>query len=252
MAWVGTAMYAAFAIGAPVGTSLYATYGFAGIALATGLIPLVTLLFVVPRRPAPLLHHAQPAFTRVIGAVWLPGIGLAFSSVGFGAITTFIVLLFAQHGWSQAWLAFTVVSVTFMVGRLFFGHLPDKIGGAKVALIFVLIEAVGQALIWLASSSALVLFGAAITGFGYSLVYPGFGVEAVRHAPPANRGLAMGAYTAFLDLALGLANPALGLVASGAGLGTVYLASTLAVVCAAAIAVLLLNARPLEAAARSL
>ena len=251
MAWVGTAMYAAFAIGAPVGTSLYATYGFAGIALATGLIPLVTLLFVVPRRPVPSLHHAQPAYTRVIEAVWLPGIGLAFSSVGFGAITTFIVLLFAQHGWGQAWLAFTVVSVTFMVGRLFFGYLPDKIGGAKVALIFVLIEAVGQALIWLASSSALVLFGAAITGFGYSLVYPGFGVEAVRHAPPANRGMAMGAYTAFLDLALGLANPALGLVASGAGLGAVYLASTMAVVCAAVIAVLLLNARSLETAARS-
>jgi hypothetical protein len=52
----------------------------------------------------------------------------------------------------------------------------------------------------------------------------------------------MGAYTAFLDLALGLANPALGLVASGAGLAPVYLVSTLVVLCAGAIAVLLLNA----------
>jgi MFS family permease len=161
MAWVGTAMYAAFAIGAPVGTGVYAAYGFAGIALATGLIPLVTLLLVAPRRPVPSLHHARPAFTRVVGTVWLPGIGLAFSSVGFGAISTFIVLLFAQHGWGQAWLAFSVVSVTFMAGRLLFGHLPDRIGGAKVAFIFVLIEAAGQALIWLAPISALVLFGAA-------------------------------------------------------------------------------------------
>jgi predicted MFS family arabinose efflux permease len=110
-------------------------------------------------------------------------------------------------------------------------------------LVFVLIEAIGQALIWLAPISALVLFGAAITGFGYSLVYPGFGVEAIRHAPPANRGLAMGAYTAFLDLALGVANPALGLVASRAGLAAVYLVSTLAVLCAAVIALLLLNGR---------
>jgi MFS family permease len=242
MAWVGTAMYAAFAIGAPAGTSLYAAHGFAGIALATALIPLVTLLLVTPRRSVPSLPHAQLAFTRVIGAVWLSGIGLAFSSVGFGAITTFIVLLFAQHGWGQAWLAFTAVSITFMAGRLLFGHLPDRIGGAKVALIFVLIEAAGQAFIWLAPYSALALFGAAVTGFGYSLVYPGFGVEAVRHAPPANRGLAMGAYTAFLDLALGLANPALGLVASGTGLAAVYLVSTLTVLCAVAIALLLLNA----------
>jgi len=127
-----------------------------------------------------------------------------------------------------------------MAGRLIFGHLPDKIGGTKVALVCVLIEAAGQALIWLAPLPALALLGAAVTGFGYSLVYPGFGVEAVRHAPPQSRGLAMGAYTAFLDLALGVANPVLGLVASGAGLAGVYLVSALVVLCAAGIAVRLL------------
>jgi len=52
----------------------------------------------------------------------------------------------------------------------------------------------------------------------------------------------MGAYTGFLDLALGLASRALGLVASGAGLGAVFFASTLIVLCAAVIAVRLLYA----------
>jgi MFS family permease len=60
MASVGTAMYAAFAVGAPAGTSLYAAHGFAAIAIATALIPLVTLLLVAPRRPAsqrpPCIH----------------------------------------------------------------------------------------------------------------------------------------------------------------------------------------------------
>jgi hypothetical protein len=87
----------------------------------------------------------------------------------------------------------------------------------------------------------LALFGAAVTGFGYSLVYPGFGVEAVRRAPAESRGLAMGAYTAFLDLALGLANPALGLVAGVAGLGSVFLAGALIVVVSAAVAARLLR-----------
>jgi MFS family permease len=251
MAWVGTAMYAAFAVGAPAGTVLYAGYGFTAIALATTLIPLFTLLLVAPLRPVAPLPHARLDFTRVVGAVWVPGLGLAFSSVGFGAITTFIVLLFAQHGWDQAWLAFTVLSIAFMAGRLIFGHLPDKIGGARVALVCVLIEAVGQALIWLAPWSIMALFGAAVTGFGYSLVYPGFGVEAVRHAPPQSRALAMGAYTAFLDLALGLANPALGLVASGAGLGAVFLVSMLVVLCAAAIALPLLSAPLVDVASGS-
>ena len=78
----------------------------------------------------------------------------------------------------------------------------------------------------------MALIGAALTGFGFSLVYPGFGVEAVRRVPAQSRGLAMGAYTAFLDLAQGLASPALGLVASGAQLNVVFLASAITVLSA--------------------
>jgi MFS family permease len=66
----------------------------------------------------------------------------------------------------------------------------------------------------LAPYFALALAGAALTGFGYSLVYPGLRVEAIRRVAPQNRGLAMGAYTAFLDVALGFGIPALGLLAS--------------------------------------
>jgi hypothetical protein len=50
LAWVGTALYAAFAVGAPFGTTLYASDGFMAIALATILIPLVTLLLAVFHR----------------------------------------------------------------------------------------------------------------------------------------------------------------------------------------------------------
>jgi hypothetical protein len=64
---------------------------------------------------------------------------------------------------------------------------PDKTGGAGVALVCVLIEAAGQALIWLAPWSTLTFVGAALTGFGYTLVYPGFGAEAIRRAPPQRR-----------------------------------------------------------------
>src|SRR5215472_2935866 len=44
--WVGSAMFAAFAIGAPAGAAIYGTYGFAAIAFATAAAPLVTLLLV--------------------------------------------------------------------------------------------------------------------------------------------------------------------------------------------------------------
>ncbi|MBK5651571.1 MULTISPECIES: arabinose transporter [Bradyrhizobium] len=241
MSWVGTSLYAAFAVGAPAGTALYAACGFAAIALAATLIPLAVLPLVASVSVAPVMPHAPAGLIKVARAVWLPGLGVALSGVGFGAIITFIGLLFAQRGWAPAWPAFTVLSVAFIAGRALFGHLPDRIGGAKVALACILIEAVGQALIWLAPSSAVALLGVTVSGFGYSLVYPGLGVEAIRRAPPQSRGLAMGAYTVCLDLSLGLASPALGLVA-GRGLGSVYLASTLIVLGSGLIALHLLNA----------
>ncbi len=119
-----------------------------------------------------------------------------------------------------------------------------RLGGARVALVCALIEAAGLALIWLAPGRVLAAIGATLTGFGYSLVYPGLGIEAVRRAPPESRGLAMGAYTACLDLALGVSSPALGLIAGEAGLSAVFLASTLVVLCASAVAARLMTAPP--------
>jgi MFS family permease len=236
IAWVGSAMFAAFAIGAPAGAALYAAYGFATIAIVTVAAPLMTLLVVAPLPAVAPVQHPCASFTAVVSAVWVPGLGSALGSVGFGAVTTFAALLFVNRGWANGWLAYTAYAVAFILARICFSHLADTIGGAKVALVCVLVEAIGQALIWLAVRPEIALAGAALTGFGFSLVYPGFGVEAVRRVPAQSRGMAMGAYTAFLDLAQGLASPALGLIATGSGLNVLFLASGIAVACATLVA----------------
>ena len=243
MAWIGIAMYGAYAAGAPIGVAVDARWGFAGIAVATALIPLVALAVVLGlRATAPAAHRRTP-FYKVLGAVWVPGLGLALSSVGFGVITTFSALLFAARGWGPASMAFTAFGVAFIGARLFFGHLPDKLGGARVALVCVLVEVVGQLLIWGADDAVLAGVGAALTGFGYSLAFPAFGVEAVRRAPPQARGVAMGAYVAFLDVSLGVTGPAAGLIAASAGVGSVYLAGAVMVALSLGVA-LYLRMRP--------
>jgi MFS family permease len=242
IAWIGMAMFAALAFGAPLGTALYSAGGFAAVAIAATLMPLVTVLLVALLSPVPPQHGARPPLKAVAAAVWLPGFGAALSSIGFGAIIAFGSLLAAQRGWNPVWLVFTTFAVSLVVARLLFGHVPDRFGGARVALFCVLIEAAGLALIWLAPDRAWAAAGAALAGFGYSLVYPGLGVEAVRHAPPQSRGLAMGAYTVFLDVALGFSSPALGLIAGRFGLDTAFLVSALIALGAAAIALRLLYA----------
>ena len=242
IAWVGMAMFAALALGAPIGTTLYGDWGFAAIALATALLPLAAMLPIAAVPATPGRSGGRPSLLRVAGAIWLPGLGAALGSVGFGAILTFSSLLFAGRGWSPIWLPFTAFAAFLILARVIGGHWPDRLGGARVALASALIEAVGLAIIWLAPDRLTAAAGAALAGFGYSLVYPGLGLEAIRRAPAHSRGLAMGAFTACLDLALGVTGPALGLLAGGLGLGSVFLAGALIVAAAAGIAFRLLRA----------
>jgi hypothetical protein len=100
---------------------------------------------VAPLRTVAPVVHARFSFAEVLGAVWLPGLGSALGSVGFGAVTTFVALLFARQGWANGWLAYTSYALAFILARIFLSHLADAIGGAKVALIFAVVEAVGQA-----------------------------------------------------------------------------------------------------------
>ena len=236
IAWIGMAMFAALALGAPLGTALYSAGGFAGVAIATTLMPLLAVLVVAPLLPVPPQQRVRPSLRTVAAAVWLPGLGAALSSIGFGAIIAFSSLLSAQRGWSPVWLVFTSFAVSLVAARLLLGHVPDWLGGARVALVCMLIEAVGLALIWFALDRAWATAGAALAGFGYSLVYPGLGAEAVRRAPPQSRGLAMGVYTVFLDVALGFGSPTLGLVAGRFGLDAAFLVSALIALGASAIA----------------
>ena len=87
----------------------------------------------------------------------------------------------------------------------------------------MVVEAIGQAMLWGAPYEVVALAGALVTGLGCALVFPALGVAALKRVLPANRGSAMGAFVAFLDIAYGLSGPAAGAIAGQFGYATVYL-----------------------------
>lgn len=92
----------------------------------------------VGRRPAasyPATARRPPRAHDVAGAVWMPGLGSALSSIGFGAIIAFSSLLSVERGWSPIWLTFSAFAASLVTARLMLGHLPDRLGGATVALV---------------------------------------------------------------------------------------------------------------------
>ena len=113
--------------------------------------------------------------------------------------------------------------------RLLFAGTITRYGGFRVAQVSFLVEAAGLALLWLAPSAGLALMGAALTGCGFALVFPAIGVEAVARVPAGSRGAALGAYSAFLDLALGVTGPVAGYISGGFGYPAIFLSAALAV-----------------------
>jgi MFS family permease len=223
MSWTGIAMFAALAIGAPIGMVLYQRYGLQAVMLACIAAPLIAAAVAVRE-----VSYTSPAgtrlpFHRVIGQIWREGVGLMLQGVGLSGLTAFASLYFAARSWNQAGLVMTAFGIGFILVRVVLGHLPDRIGGYRVALWSLVVEAIGQAMLWGAPHELVALAGALVTGLGCALIFPALGVEALKRVLPANRGSAMGAFVAFLDIALGIAGPTAGVIAGQFGYAAVYL-----------------------------
>jgi predicted MFS family arabinose efflux permease len=171
----------------------------------------------------PVTHGEKLPFHHVFGKVAPYGLGLALGSVGFGVLATFITLDFAHRNWNGAAFALTLFGALFIFARLLFANAINRVGGFYVATVCFSTEFLGLILLWLTHSEALAFAGAALTGFGFSLVFPALGVEAVRHIPPQDKGTALGAYGVFMDFSLMIIGPAAGAIIGGFGYPPIYL-----------------------------
>lgn len=240
MTWNGIAMYAGIAIGAPISIWLSKEYNIFPAFLLIALLPLVSWLSTAKLPSIPVdKDHVRMPFYKVIGTISGQGLSLAFSSMAFGCIASFIALFFSQKNWGDASLAFMIFGACYVLTRILFASFPDKYGGFTIALISLIIEVAGQMLIWTSASKTLAIIGCGLTGVGFSLVFPALGVLAIQQLKPQMRGTALGAYVAFVDLSLGLAGPIAGLIAGWFDYQTVYLFGGIS--CVIAMIILLFN-----------
>ena len=228
ISWNGIASYGAIAIGAPLGVLMVSHWGM--WSMGASVISLATMGLVVawPKRAAPIVSGVRLPFLHVLGRVLPHGAGLALGSIGFGTIATFITLYYATNHWENAVLCLSLFGASFIGARLLFGNLINRIGGFRVAIACLSVETLGLLLLWLAPNPELALAGAALSGFGFSLVFPALGVEAVNLVPASSRGAAVGAYSLFIDLSLGITGPLVGAVAAGFGFASIFLFAAMA------------------------
>jgi len=223
LTWTGAAMYGAFAFGGPIGLSLYHLAGFSSLMAICIILPLVGLAIVQGVPAAPILAGKRESFWPVLGVIRPYGMVVALQGVGFAVLGAFLSVYFLAEHWRFGSLGLTCFGLAFVAGRIFCGHLPEHMGGIRVAMLSLTIEALGQGCIAFAPSPVLALVGAVLTGAGCSLIYPSMGVEVVRRVPASIRATALGGFAAFQDLSYAVSGPIAGTLSDCLGYKSIFL-----------------------------
>jgi predicted MFS family arabinose efflux permease len=239
ISWAGIANYGAMAAGAPLGIWLETKYGFGSVGVAASGISLLSLSLALPLAGVPVRRGAQLAFPKLVGRVALHGLGLAFGTVGFAAIASFTGLYYASRHWGDPSLVLILFGSCFIFTRLLFAGSINRWQGFRVAITSFVVESAGLFVLWSATSHDMALVGAALSGFGFALVFPALGVEALKTVDDQNRGSALGVYTAFLDLAMGITGPIAGVIAGKFGYPAIFLFGSAMAGCACVLSLVL-------------
>jgi MFS family permease len=246
----GVATYGALALGAPMGVVMEQRWGLTSIGLITVAVCGASFLLAGAKRPVPVVAGEHLPFRDVLGLVIPHGMGLALGGVGYSVLATFVTLFYASRNWNGAALCLTSFGIAFIAARLLFIRAISRFGGFPVSMVCLAVESLGVLLLWRAGSPWMAFAGAALAGFGFSLVFPALGVEAVKRVPERSRGTALGVYTVFADVSFFLVGPIAGAIIGAFGYASAFLFALLCVLASLGIVVVLAE-KKVKAVARS-
>jgi MFS family permease len=231
----GLAVWGGLSLGPVAGELLRSNVGYDAVWILTAALPLAGAAIAVrlpeparagaAERPGPLAFFPRAAHR--------PGLALALANIGYAALAGFVVLHLRARGIGAGATVFTAFAVAVFASRLVLSRVPDRAGARPTATAAGLLEALGLTIIALAHSLPVALTGAVVVGVGFSMLFPSLALMVVGEVGDDRRGSALGAFTAFFDIGVGLGGPLAGLTASLAGYPAVFFLAAAAALCTA-------------------
>jgi MFS family permease len=226
----GLAIWGGLALGPPIGELILQASDFDWVWAFATIAPLAGALVAI-RIPERFRPHHDLEYERSLLAheALRPGLGLSLAIVGYAAMAAFVVLHLDARAIGHGAAVFAAFAATVVATRVVGGWLPDRYGPIRCAIGAGLVEATGLLTIAASNSLAAALVGAIAMGAGFSLLFPSLALIVVNRVPVERRGVAMGTFTAFFDLGMGIGGPLTGAAAAAGGYSAAFV---LAAACA--------------------
>jgi MFS family permease len=214
----GLSVWSGLTLGPLAGEALYALGGYDAVWTLATVAPLAGALLALRLRETRLPPAARQQRSSLLPRAAVgPGAALALANVGYATLAAFVVLHLSHRHVGHGAGVFTAYAASVVGTRLLAGRLPDLIGARRSAIAAGLAEAAGLGLIAAATTWWTAIAGAVVMGAGFSLLYPSLALAVIARVDPARRGAAMGSFTAFFDVGVGLGAPIAGAIASLGG-----------------------------------
>jgi MFS family permease len=243
----GLAVWGGLSLGPLAGELLRSGAGYSAVWALTAVLPAAgaVIAWRLPE-PSPATMPRREPSALLPRAARLPGLALALANFGYAALAGFVVLHLRARGISGGATVFSAFAVAVFTSRLVLARVPDRAGARPTAAAAGLLEAAGLAIIALAHSLPAALAGAIVVGAGFSMLFPALALMVVGDVGQDRRGSALGAFTAFFDIGVGLGAPLAGVIASLGGYPAVFVAASVAALATAVLALLRESPRPAD------
>lgn len=215
------------AIVAPsLGILVYHSFSFHTLIWSSALLcALAVIVLPFVHSVAPIQYEKQPV--RFIEAilekdVWFQALLTVVTTLGFGAIITFLVLYGEQKGLDHIFLFFLINAIVSTLLRPFTGKWFDRNGPWSIIIVSAMLGFLSLIVLSFTTNNGSLIIAAILFGAGYGTVMPCLQTWTVQKVSEAKSGAANATFLSSFDAGVGMSAFVLGILAEWISLEMIF------------------------------
>lgn len=209
-----------------LGIFIYGFYSFDIViwsSVILSLLAFIALLFV--NSHAPIKKEKEPfRFFEMIfeKSVWFPALLTVITTLGFGAIITFLVVFGEQQNLDNVFLFFLVNATVSTLLRPYTGKWYDRKGPWSIIIVSAILGFLSLVVLSFATNDFHLIIAAILFGAGYGTVMPCLQTLAVQNVSEEKSGAANATFFSSFDIGVGVSAFIFGILAEWISLEMIF------------------------------